>query len=107
MFNQPARVGQEPRIDLYEDDDHFFVRSELPGVSKSDVNVALVEGVLTISGSVSRETTDGRKNMPLKRSITLPDQVGDGEVRAKLEDGILTVTLPKAEITKPRSIEIE
>ena len=107
LFAQPSRSGQEPRVDLYEDEDHFFVRSELPGVSKSDVNVALVEGVLTISGSVSRETSDGRKTLPLKRSITLPDQVGNGEVRAKLEDGILTVTLPKAEAAKPRSIEIE
>jgi len=107
VFRRPAGGGPVPSADLFEDDRHFYVVTELPGVAKSDLRVELAEGVLNISATVSRETADGRKNLPLKRAVALPDQVGDGEIRAKLADGILTVTLPKAAAARPRSIEIE
>lgn len=99
--------GLSPKADLYENDDHYLVTFELAGVQKPDIKVEFVEGVLTVSATVSRETADGRKNFPLNRSITLPDLVGDGDLSAKLENGILAVSLPKAEAVKPRSITIE
>lgn len=106
-FSASQSTDQAPRADLYEDEHHYFVTAELPGVSKSEVDVKLVKGILDISASVSRETADGRKNISFKRSIALPDQVGDAEIRAKLEDGVLTVTLPKALAAQPRSITVE
>ena len=107
ILNSPGLVGQAPKADLYEDVDHFCVTLELPGVKKTDVKVELNDGVLKVGASLSRETEEGRKNIPLKRSIRLPDEVGTGEVGAKLEDGLLTVTLPKLESAKPRSITVD
>lgn len=107
ILNSTSLSHPAPRTDLYEDEEHFFVTVELPGVKKSDIRVELVEGLLEIGASLSQETSDGRKNIPLKRSIPLPDQVGSGEISAKLEDGLLTVTLPKLESVKPRSITVE
>ena len=108
LFTRNARRDLlHPAVDLYEDDEHFLVTLELPGVQKSDVRVELVDGRLEIGATISHETADGRKNFPLKRSIPLPDLVGEQAVSAKLEDGILSVTLPKAEEVKPRSITIE
>ena len=108
FFNRlVSTVLQSPRTELYEDDHNYFVVSELPGVNKSDLSVELIDGEVKINATVSQETADGRKNIPMNRSVTLPDQVGDGEINAKLENGILTVSLPKPEIAKPRTIEIE
>ena len=107
ILSAPGYGSQLPRADLYEDEEHFIVMLELPGVKKSDVRVELIEGILEIGASLSQETADGRKNIPLKRSIPLPDQVGNGKISAKLADGLLTVTLPKLESAKPRSIEVE
>ena len=108
LFPKSAAASNlTPKADLYENDDHYLVAVELPGVSKTDINLEFAEGILTVSATVSRETADGRKNFPLKRTIALPDQVGDDNLSAKLENGILAITLPKAEVAKPRSIIIE
>ena len=107
VFTQPSSTTNALHADLFEDEGHYHVTLELPDVSKSDLKIEFLEGALQISATVSKETTDGRKNFPLKRSIPLPDKVGDGDINAKLEDGILTVSLPKAEATKPRSINVE
>ncbi|MGI9244493.1 MAG: Hsp20/alpha crystallin family protein [Verrucomicrobiales bacterium] len=107
ILSSPGLAGQAPKADLYEDADHFYVTLELPGVKKTDVKVELNDGLLKVGASLSRETEEGRKNIPLKRSIRLPDEVGTGEVKAKLEDGLLTITLPKLESAKPRSITID
>ena len=108
-FTKPAvsHSRQHPKIDLFEDEQSYFVLVELPGVAKSDIAVELLEGKLEIGATISRETKHGRKNIPLKRTVELPDSVSDEGIKAKLEDGVLTVTLPKAEEVKPRSIEIE
>ena len=107
ILNGPGLTSQVLKADLFEDEDHFHVILELPGVKKPDVRVELIDGVLQIAASLSQETSEGRKNIPLKRSIPLPDEVGSGAIKAKLEDGLLTVTLPKLESAKPRSITVE
>ncbi|MFT4546374.1 MAG: HSP20 family protein [Verrucomicrobiales bacterium] len=96
-----------PHADLFEDEHHYHVRLELPGVSKSDIKLELVEGTLVVSATISKETSEGRKNFPLNRSVPLPDKIGEADVSAKLEDGVLTVSLPKAEEVKPREITVE
>ena len=107
VFANQEGVQACPRADLYEDEHNYHVTLELPGVAKSDVKVEFIDGALKVAATISKETADGRKNFPISRSITLPDQIGDGEIHAKLENGILTITLPKAEAAKPRSIEIQ
>lgn len=94
------------RLDSYSDDDAYHVVAELPGVSKDDIDVRLENAVLSISGErkVSRE--DGERAFKFKRAITVGDDIDPEKVTARHEDGVLTVTLPKAEERKPRAITV-
>jgi HSP20 family protein len=92
--------------DVFEDDDHFYARLEVPGVKKEDVKVELADRKLTISITRRENTADGERTHSLARSLTVPDSVADEAISAHLEDGLLTVTLPKQEQRKPRVIEI-
>ena len=89
-------------VDLYEDKDSTFVRAELPGVKREDVNVEMIEDTLTINAT----RKDGEQSFSLSRAITIPESVQADKVSAALENGVLTVTLPKQEQAKPRKIAI-
>jgi len=103
-----------PAVDLYEDKDNVFVKAELPGMKKEDIQVSLHAGVLSISGERKDEEKHGSADTyrverfvgRFHRTITLPSQVKSDHIAAQYKDGILTVTLPKAEEAKPRQIEI-
>lgn len=109
MANQLNRYSEMGLAsDLYEDDDHFFVRVELPGVKKKDLNLELNDGTLTVGFERSSDSKeDSPEGTVWKRAVTVPDGVDAGKVSAKLEDGILTVTLPKSEARKPRKISVK
>jgi HSP20 family protein len=104
-----------PAIDLYQDQDNFTVKAELPGLKKEDIKLSLQDGALTLSGERRLEKGHDEKGSlrnerffgRFERSISLPMQVDGTRVAASYEDGILTVTLPKAEAAKPRQIEIQ
>lgn len=98
-YNQPA-------VDLYEDDHHFYARFELPGVSKDAVDLELENSVLTIRSQEISETDEKLSRSRLERSISVPDGVNLDKVSAAMKDGILTVTMPKAEVRKPRQINV-
>ncbi len=112
----PGATGSwAPPLDLHEDEDRITVRLELAGVKKEDFDVSLTDDVLTISGERKSEE-DRREGESFRservfgsfsRSVTLPSPVKAGEVNAAYEDGILTVTLPKAEEARPRKIEVK
>lgn len=91
--------------DLYEDQDAYHVRFELPGVLKKDIHIELENAVLTVSGERPARG-EGQDKASFARSISVPDGIAADRVTARLEDGVLTVTLPKAEHRKPRAIEI-
>ena len=91
--------------DLFEDDHHYFARVELPGARKEDVSIRLEGGVLHIA--YERKGNESGDSVALTRSFRLPGPVESGKVTAKLEDGLLTVTLPRHEDAKPRAITIE
>lgn len=98
-----------PRTDLYEDKDNFYFRAELPGLKKDDVHVELGDGVLTVSGARKGFAADGEgeETSEFSRSVSVPARVQDANIVARYEDGILTVTLPKAEEVKPKRIAVE
>ncbi len=108
-------VTGAPALDLYQDADNFTVRAELPGLKKEDIKLSLHDGVLTLSGDRRTEKAHDEKGSlrnerffgRFERSISLPMQVDGTRVTASYEDGVLTVTLPKAEAAKPRQIEIQ
>ena len=106
-------TGWSPALDLYQSGDHFIAMIELPGMRKEDIDISLHDGTLTISGERKHESTNGDKAErteryvgTFRRSIALPTQVDANKVSATYHDGILTVTLPKAEEVKPKQIQV-
>ena len=98
-----------PRVDLYEDKDHFHYRVELPGLKREDIQVEMGDGVLNVSGTRKGFQRDGaaEQTASFTRSVSVPARVQDDRIVAKYEDGVLTVTLPKAEEIKPKRIAIQ
>jgi HSP20 family protein len=109
------RQAWAPTMDVRETDDHFEVSVDLPGLEPGDVSVTFEDGVLTISGKreISTERSDEtyhrieRSYGSFARSLRLP-RTADGEkIEASFDKGVLTVTVPKAEIAKPKTIEVK
>ena len=105
--------GWTPVLDLYQDNDNVVAMIELPGMRKEDIDISLRDGVLTIAGERQSSLGEGdnaerteRFSGKFRRSITLPTRVDAGKVSASYKDGILTVTLPKAEEAKPKKVEV-
>lgn len=105
--------GWTPALDLYQSNDNVVAVVELPGMRKEDIEISLHEGMLTISGERKHESGENDKAErseryvgKFRRSITLPTRVDASKVNATYKDGILTVTLPKAEEAKPRQIKV-
>jgi len=96
-------------VDIYQDKDNAYVRAELPGVDRKDINVEMVDDYLTISGSRKTFAGDGKETeaVEFSRSVAIPDPVQADKVSAAYENGVLTVTLPKREEAKPKKITVE
>ena len=114
-FSGGSRSGWHPTVDVAELDDRYEVLAELPGLSKEDVNVTLKEGVLTIEGEKKR-TTETEEDAyrrtervygKFSRSFNLGDRVVSDKISAAYKDGVLTVSLPKAEEVLPKAIEVK
>ncbi|MBD5781232.1 Hsp20/alpha crystallin family protein [Pelagicoccus sp. NFK12] len=93
-------------LDVHGDDDHYFVTAELPGVSKDAIDLKVENSVLSISVNVEDKSGNGESKRTMTRSITVGDDIDIEGVSAKLENGMLQVSLPKAEERRPRKIEI-
>ena len=104
----PALEHRFP-VDLYEDKDNTYVRAELPGLTRDDISVEVVNDYLTINGNRKVTDDDGKvtETFSLNRSIALSDAVQADKVSATYENGVLNVTLPKREETKPKKVTIE
>jgi HSP20 family protein len=113
LFESPLQAWA-PAIDVREDNDGFTIHAELPGMKREDIEVSLHDGALVISGERQTEkTTEGtevhrqeRYYGKFSRILTLPTAVAGDKVKAAYQDGILTVTLPKAEEAKPKQIAV-
>lgn len=92
--------------DIHEDKDNYFAQFEVPGVKKEDVKVELNNQLLTVTVEKKEKTSEGEQSYTLTRSVSVPDGVKPDAILAKLENGVLNVTLPKAEHRKPKTIEI-
>ncbi len=106
--------GWSPALDIYEQKDNVVVRAELPGMKKEDIDVSLHENTLSISGERKHEESHKDEAMyrserffgRFQRSVVLPTPVAVDKIKAQYKDGVLTVTLPKAEEAKPKQINV-
>jgi len=112
LFASPQ--GWAPLLDVHEDKDAYSIRVELPGMRREDIEVSLQNDALVISGERKAETLkedtevhrQERSYGKFSRVLTLPSAVAGDQVKAAYKDGILTVTLPKAEAAKPKAIAV-
>lgn len=102
-----------PLTNLYENQDHFEIRSEVPGLKKEDLSVKIQGNYLEISGTRTSDAPEGFKTHKsergigsFSRSFTLPADVDAGKTSATLKDGVLYLTLPKSEAAKPKKITV-
>ena len=111
---QQASSGVFPLTNLTEDKDNYYVRAELPGVKGDELDIQVTGNNLAISGQrkIAAEEEGAkyhrkeREAGKFSRMIGLPGEVDTDRVEAKLENGILTIVISKAEIAKPKQISI-
>jgi HSP20 family protein len=102
-------------LDVAEKDDAYVVKASVPGINPEDVEITLTDNVLTIRGETKADNDIKQENYHLRerrfgafmRSVTLPNAVDADKIEAVNENGVLTLTLPKAESVKPRKIEVK
>ncbi|MEZ4221349.1 MAG: Hsp20/alpha crystallin family protein [Polyangiaceae bacterium] len=103
-----------PAVDIKEDDGAYHITAELPGMKVQDVSVEVDGNVLTISGERKFEKKSEKEGWhrverrygSFSRRFFLPDTVDGSKIDAKMQDGLLFVALPKAEVTKARKIQV-
>ena len=105
----------EPSLDVYQTENEVVVKAALPGIKPENVDITLTGDVLTISGETREENEQKDKNYlrrerrfgSFSRSISMPEGLQAEKADAKFENGILTLTLPKAENVKPKKIQVK
>ena len=108
-------VSVVPAIDVYETADDVVVKANLPGLRSDDVQISVTSGVLTQHGEVREENEPKqatyhlleRRTGVFERSVMLPVDVITDKAKADFEHGVLTITLPKAETVKPKTITVK
>ena len=111
--NEAGANQWSPALDVHDDKDAFTVTLEAPGLRKEDFDISWHDGALTVSGERRETKSDNRTCFRrerfygrFSRSVSLPADVQPDKIGASYRDGVLTVTLPKAEQAKPRQIEV-
>ena len=103
-----------PAVDVSETETEYLIKAEIPEVKKEDVKVTLQDGMLTLQGERKQEKEEKGKRFhriersygSFLRSFDLPANVDDTKAKADFKEGVLTLTLPKSEKAKPKSVEV-
>ena len=120
-FLRPGRIprlwGEEaaPTIDMYQTPEHLVVKASLPGVKPEDVEITITGDCLSIKGEARVQEEVNREDYLFQehrygafaRTITLPVALSTEKAEASFEDGILTLTIPRAEEAKPKTIKVK
>ncbi len=112
-LDQP-HAGVFPAINLSQDPNNYYVRAELPGLKNDDLDMNVLNNTLTVSGErkIASEGENVRYHRrerdagKFSRAIALPGEIDSEHISARLANGVLTVTVPKAEKAKPRQITV-
>jgi len=112
---EPVNEGLVPRMDVVENDNEFVVHAEMPGVKKDDIQITLEDGVLTVDAESKSETEEKEGSRIVRqerrygryvRSMRLGKEIDEKKVNANYRDGVLELTLPKAEEVRPKKINV-
>jgi len=106
LFNSAwrARVGANPRVNVWENEKGLVVEAEVPGMEPEKLDVAVDANVLTLKGR--RELSDGTES-EFQRSFNLPFELDEEGIKAIVKNGVLTVTIPRKAASEKRKIAIE
>ena len=104
-----------PPVDIFEDKDGVVLNAELPGMKKEDIELRVENNVLTLQGERKRENETKEEGYfrseraygTFSRSFSLPTSVDTSKIGAEYKDGVLSVSLPKAEEAKPKQIDVK
>lgn len=115
FFSQPSWFSAFPAVDVAETENEVIVKAELPGVDPKNLEVHVTEDSLNVKGEVKDEWEERdvgycrreRYCGTFERAIALPAKVKQDEVKAQYKDGVLTITLPKVEPSKPKARKVE
>src|SRR6185312_731309 len=115
MVSEPASRPWTPSVDILETENDLVLKADLPEVDPKNVEIQLENGTLTLKGERKfEEQKNGKGYHRIERSygsfvraFSLPDTVDSEHVKAEYKAGVLTVTLPKKEIAKPKSVKVE
>jgi len=110
-----VEMGWAPAIEVFEKEDKFVVKAELPGMKEEDIDVSVVGDTLTIKGERKAETEVKEEDYyccersygSFSRSIALPSSVDAKKIDASYEDGVLEVSLPKAPEVKAKKVAVK
>ena len=110
-----GRLGLAPSVDMFETENDVVVRASLPGMKADNVEINVTGEMLTIKGETQEKSDVKEKAYHIReqrwgsfeRSVALPTTVLSDKAKAEFEDGILTITLPKAEEVKPKTITVK
>jgi len=108
-------LAWQPQVNVYEDKDHLSIEAQLPGIDLNDVELSVKEQTLQLRGERKTETEKSKDGYHFResqygkfsRSFSLPSTVNPDEAKATYDKGVLTITIPKQEKAKPRTIQIE
>jgi HSP20 family protein len=111
----PAEGVGTLALDVFESDDDVTVRASIPGIKPEDIDISITGDVLSIKGAASEEKEEKTGNYHLRerrfgafqRAISLPTSINADKAEAEFENGVLTLTLPKVEEVKPKTITIK
>ena len=100
-------------VDVREVDDNFIISAMLPGLKPEDVEIQIVNETVSLKGEFKNDLDENsayilqeRPSGKFCRTVALPDTLNSGKAEAKMENGILTLTIPKAEEAKPKTIKV-
>jgi HSP20 family protein len=114
MMREPLGM-RVPRVDIVERGDEFLVRAEIPGVDRKDLEVSLLDNAITLKGTSHKEEEKKGENYfhreiaqgSFTRTVVLPEEADTASARATFRDGVLVITLRKAEQRRRRTITVE
>ena len=104
-----------PAIDVYDDEKNFYIKADVAGIDEKNLDVAISENVLTLSGKKTEERKDEGKNYifserragSFSRSVTLPSGFKQKDIKGELKNGVLTITIEKEKSAKSEKIKID